>query len=65
MILANYKTKKELKENICEYLRYTETSYSGAEYVSTGKFAVVGPSPLVRKWYATVHMQDDIIMKVE
>jgi len=60
----SYKTKKELKENVGKRLQYVETSMFGNEYRSTGKFTGVGPSPYVRKWYATVEMRDDIIVKV-
>lgn len=36
----------------------------GPEYTANGKFAVVGPSPYVRKWYAEVTMKDGLIAKV-
>lgn len=64
MLVANYKHKKDLKASIGKPLRYTETSIFGAEYVSTGKFAVVGPSAYNRKWYAEVTMEDDKIKSV-
>ena len=35
MMILNYETKKELKENIGKPLNYTETSWFGPEYVST------------------------------
>jgi hypothetical protein len=65
MLAANYRTKKSLKENVGNPLRYTETSIFGAEYQSNGTFAVVGPSPYERKWYAQVTMRDGIIAKVK
>lgn len=65
MLSANYKTKKELKANIGKALHHTETSMFGIEYVSNGTFCVVGPSPYVRKWYASVTMKDDKIEKVK
>ena len=64
MMAALYKTKKELKEAVGQRLRYQETSFFGNEYKSTGQFAVVGPGAYERKWYATVHMKDDIIVRV-
>ena len=64
MMAANYPTKKALKESVGNELRYEETSMFGAEYVSNGKFCVVGPSPYQRKWFAQVTMADDKIVKV-
>lgn len=64
MLVANYKTKKELKASKGTPLRYTETSLFGAEYKSNGQFAVVGPSAYQRKWYAQVTMKDGIIHHV-
>lgn len=64
MMAASYKTKKALKEAIGQPLRYVETSMFGAEYKENGKFAVVGPSPYERKWYAEVTMKDGKIAKV-
>lgn len=65
MLSANYKTKSELKQNIGKSLRYEETSFFGPEYKSNGKFAVVGPSPLNRKWYAQVTMENNLIKRVD
>jgi hypothetical protein len=39
MMILNYESKKELKENIGNRLRYTETSFFGEEYQSNGTFA--------------------------
>jgi hypothetical protein len=64
MMGANYKTKKELKLAIGKPLSYTETSMFGAEYRDNGTFCVVGPSPNVRKWFASVTMVDGLIAKV-
>jgi hypothetical protein len=64
MMGANYKTKKELKLAIGEPLDYVETSMFGAEYRDNGTFCVVGPSPSVRKWFASVTMKDGLIAKV-
>lgn len=65
MMAAHYTTKKELKENVGKELRYEETSMFGSEYKSTGIFAVVGPSPTERKWFAEIEMENDIIKKVK
>ena len=64
MLAANYKTKKQLKENVGKNLRYEETSMFGAEYKQDGQFCVVGPSPYERKWFATVTMENGLIKKV-
>jgi hypothetical protein len=64
MIAASYKTKKDLKASVGQPLRYVETSAFGPEYKADGKFAVVGPSPYERKWYAEVTMKDGKIAKV-
>lgn len=65
MMAARYPTKKALKESIGQKLKYQETSVFGPEYKSNGTFAVVGPSPYERKWYAEVTMQDGLITKVK
>ena len=65
MMAASYKTKKELKSNVGNALRYVETSMFGAEYKSTGTFCVVGPAPYERKWYAEITMENDLIKKVK
>lgn len=64
MMGALYKTKKELKQNIGKELRFQETSIFGPEYKSDGTFAVVGPSPYQRNWFAEVTMENDLIKKV-
>jgi hypothetical protein len=64
MLVALYKTKKELKAAIGQKLNYQETSMFGSEYKYDGSFPVVGPGAYDRKWYATVIMQDGKIKKV-
>lgn len=64
MLVARYKTKKELKESIGRSLRYEETSMFGEEYRSDGRFPVVGPGAYERKWYATVTMEHGLIKSV-
>ena len=51
MMILNYPSKKELKENIGQSLRYTETSMFGPEYK--------------REFFAEVTMQDGKIAKVK
>jgi hypothetical protein len=65
MMAASYKTKKDLKAAVGKPLRYVETSFFGPEYTPNGTFCVVGPSPTVRKWYASVTMKDGLIQKVK
>jgi hypothetical protein len=64
MMAANYKTKKDLKAAVGQPLRYEETSFFGPEFKENGTFAVVGPSPTQRKWYASITMQNGLIAKV-
>lgn len=61
---ATYKTKKALKASVGKPLRYIETSVFGPEFMRDGSFCVVGPSPLERKWYAVVTMEDGLIKVV-
>jgi hypothetical protein len=64
MLAASYKTKKELKAAVGKPLHYVETSFFSPEYTPNGKFAVVGPSPYERKWYAQVVMENGLVKKV-
>ena len=64
MLVARYKTKKDLKAAVGQTLRYEETSLFGAEYRPDGTFCVVGPGAYQRKWYANVTMQGGKITKV-
>lgn len=65
MLVAIYKTKKDLKAAKGKLLRYEETSAFGEEYKPNGTLAVVGPGAYQRKWYARVTLQDDLITRVE
>jgi len=68
MMLLNYKSKKVLKENVGQPLRYTETSLFGAEYRSTGKFVGANRPHITgmgREFFAEVTMVDDLIVKVK
>ena len=64
MLVAHYTSKRHLQQSVGDYLDYEETSAFGDEYKSDGKFAVVGPSPQRRHWYASITMADDLILKV-
>lgn len=64
MMVASYKTKKDLKAAIGQGLLYVETSMFGPEYKPDGQFAVVGPGAYQRKWYAEVTMQGGLIKAV-
>lgn len=64
MLVACYKTKKDLKNAIGQTLRYEETSLFGVEYKQDGTFCVVGPGAYQRKWYAQVTMVEGKISKV-
>ena len=68
MMLLNYKSKKVLKENVGQPLRYTETSLFGAEYLSTGKFVGANRPHITgmgREFFAEVTMVDGLIAKVK
>ncbi len=64
MLSATYQTKKALKASIGQALRYQETSMFGPEFKPNGRFAVVGPSPYERKWFAEITMENGLIKKV-
>lgn len=64
MLGALYPTKKALKEAVGKELDYEETSIFGEEFRANGTFAVVGPSPRKRTWFASVTMADGLISKV-
>ena len=68
MMILNYETKKELKENIGKPLDYTETSIFGPEYVSNGTFTGCNRPHITgykREFYATVTMENDKIKGVK
>ena len=70
MMIFNYESKKELKENIGNQLRYTETSFFGNEYESSGTFIGCNRPSLpegtgTREFFASVTMQDDLIIGVK
>ena len=68
MIVFDYPSKKALKENVGERLRYIETSMFGNEYVSTGKLTGANRPHITgqgREFFATVTMKDGLIARVE
>ena len=70
MKYKRFESKKELKENIGNRLRYTETSMFGDEYKSNGRFSGCNRpydprGTGTREFFAGVTMVDDLITKVE
>jgi len=70
MMILNYESKKELKENVGNRLRYTETSFFGEEYKSNGSFAGCNRphdprGTGKREFFAEVTMVDDLISEVK
>ena len=74
MMILNYKSKKQLKENIGKPLDYTETSMFGLEYLPDGVFCGCNRpySPEYpkfsqrkgREFFAEITMIDGLISKV-
>ena len=68
MLILNYKSKKELKEQIGKHLDYTETSMFGPEYKPDG--VIVGSNrPYTtnnegREFFAEVTLKNNLIKKV-
>jgi hypothetical protein len=65
MGIVGFKTKKELKAAVGTKPRFIETSMFGKEYTGDGRYAVVGPDPLIRKWYAEITVVEGLIHKVK
>ena len=67
MMILNYESKKALKTQIGQALRYTETSFFGNEFVPNGKFCGCNRPHLTgykREFFASVTMKDGLISKV-
>ena len=62
MMHAYYATKKELKGQVGQRLKYGETSMFGPEFKSNGVFCVTN---IKRSWFAEVTMKDGLIAKVK
>ena len=68
MIVFNYPSKKELKNNIGKPLRFIETSIHGNEYLANGILTGANRPHITRQgreFYARVTMRDGLIAKVE
>ena len=70
MMIFNYESKKQMKENIGQPLKYTETSFFGEEYESDGSFVGCNRPSLpegtgTREFFANVTMEDNLIKEVE
>ena len=67
-MLFNYKSKKEMQENIGNNLDYTETSVFGEEYKSNGTFCGSNRPHITgikgREFFANVTIRNDKIVKV-
>jgi hypothetical protein len=68
MIVFNYPSKKVLKENIGQPLKYIETSMFGPEYRPNGNLTGANRPHIThigREFFAQVIMKDGIIHKVK
>ena len=68
MIIFNYKSKKELKENIGKHLNYIETSIFGEEYLRTGVLVGANRPHIThkgREFFAQVTMENGFIKSVK
>ena len=75
MMILNYKSKKQLKENIGQKLDYTETSFFGEEFRADGNFMGCNrpyspeyPKFELRKgreFFAQVFMENGLIIKIK
>jgi len=68
MIIFNYSSKKELKENVGQRLDYIETSMFGPEYVTNGVLTGANRPHITgkgREFFANVTMQDGLIKAVK
>jgi hypothetical protein len=68
MIVFNYKSKKELKENIGQHLKYIETSIFGNEYLRDGQLTGANRPHITgigREFFAQVTMQNGFIKSVK
>lgn len=68
MIIFNYPSKKVLKENIGQPLKYIETSLFGTEYVINGTMTGANRPHITgkgREFFATVTMENGLIVGVK
>lgn len=67
-LVVKYPSKKVLKENVGNRLRYIETSMFGPEYKSNGVLVVANRPHITgqgREFFAQVTMENDLIVKVK
>lgn len=68
MIVFNYASKKELKEQVGQPLRYIETSMFGPQYITDGVLTGANRPHITgkgREFFANVTMKDGIIAGVK
>ena len=68
MIIFNYESKKQLKENIGKPLKYIETSLFGPEYKRDGLITGANRPHITgkgREFFANVIMKDGLIQSVK
>jgi hypothetical protein len=68
MMGLRFATKKAIKEAIGTDIsgKFQETSIFGAEFNGDGEYTVVGPDAYnKRNWYATVTIQNGVLIKVK
>lgn len=68
MIIFNYESKKQLKENIGKPLRYIETSLFGPEYRPNGMLTGANRPHITgrgREFFANVTMENGLIKGVK
>jgi hypothetical protein len=68
MIVFNYPSKKNLKENVGQPLKYIETSMFGPEYIRNGQLTGANRPHITgqgREFFATVTMRDGKIAGVK
>jgi len=68
MMILNYPSKKNLKENIGKTLNYTETSMFGNEFLNDGSFTGCNRPTITknkgREFFAEVTMKEGLIFSV-
>jgi hypothetical protein len=67
-LIANYPSKKVMKENIGQRLQYIETSLFGPEYQANGTLTVCNRPHITgqgREWFGQVTMKDGKITAVK
>jgi len=68
MLIFDYPSKKVLRKCVGQTLRFQETSIFGPEYTSDGRLTGCNRPHITghkREFFATVTLEDGIIMRVE